>query len=128
MISNKITLPEEKKMKRENSLMSLLKQFYSAVIFTLFFTGLVLPSFSRPFRLEKLPDFGSKFGCGTCHINTRGGGSLNPFGKDYKDIGLKNRDKYTMSLGEMDSDGDGFSNDEEFEAGTHPGDSKSRLK
>jgi hypothetical protein len=115
-------------MKIENSIKSLSKYFYSVGIFILFFTGLVLPAFSRPFRLEKLPDFGKKFGCGTCHINSRGGGPLNHFGEDYKDIGLKNRDKYTKSLGTMDSDGDGFSNDDEFVASTHPGDSKSRPK
>jgi hypothetical protein len=76
---------------------------------------------ARPFRLGKLPDKGVNFSCGTCHVNPKGGGALNGFGKDYKKVGLKAGDKYTKELGEMDSDKDGIINDQEFEAGTNPG-------
>ena len=50
--------------------------------------------------------------------------SARPFriGKLPAKVGLKAGDKYTKDLGAMDSDKDGFSNDMEFAAGTHPGD------
>ena len=80
---------------------------------------------SRPFRIGKIPDKGKNFGCATCHISPKGGGERNPFGKDYEKIALKAEDTYTKELGEMDSDGDGAPNDQEFTAGTHPGDPKS---
>nr|MBC8456471.1 YncE family protein [Deltaproteobacteria bacterium] len=84
----------------------------------------------RPFRLAKLPDRGRNFGCGTCHKNPRGGGARNPFGKDYVSIGMAAGDKYTDELANKDSDGDGFTNTEEFSANpaTHPGDPKSFPK
>ena len=81
---------------------------------------------SRSFRVGVIPDKGRSFGCGTCHINPRGGGDRNVFGMDYARVGLKAGDKYTPELGAMDSDQDGFSNDEEFAAGTHPGDPNSK--
>ena len=80
----------------------------------------------RQHRLKKIPDKGKNFGCGTCHFNPKGGGKRNPFGKDYRKIGLKAKDNYTDELGELDSDGDGFTNDQEFDAGTHPGDTESK--
>jgi hypothetical protein len=76
---------------------------------------------ARPFRLGVLPDKGSHFGCGTCHANPKGGGPRNPFGKDYERIGMKAKETYTKALGDLDSDGDGFTNDQEFAAGTNPG-------
>jgi hypothetical protein len=81
---------------------------------------------SRPFRMGRIPDKGKGFGCGTCHINPGGGGARNSFGSDYAKIAIKAGDKYTADLGKTDSDGDGFNNDREFEAGTHPGDAKSK--
>jgi len=81
---------------------------------------------SRPFRMERIPDKGKGFGCGTCHINPRGGGARNSFGSDYEKIAIKAGEKYTGDLGKADSDGDGFDNDREFESGTHPGDTKSK--
>jgi cytochrome c peroxidase len=80
----------------------------------------------RPFRIEKLPDKGRNFGCGTCHVNPRGGGKRNPFGKDYENIGIKAKENYTAELGKLDSDGDGFTNDQEFAANTNPGDPESK--
>jgi len=81
---------------------------------------------ARPFRIAKTPDKGRNFGCATCHIDPNGGGERNPFGQDYEKFGLKAGDKYTEDLGGLDSDGDGCTNDEEFAAGSHPGDPKSK--
>ncbi|MEW6670602.1 MAG: thrombospondin type 3 repeat-containing protein [Thermodesulfobacteriota bacterium] len=81
---------------------------------------------ARSFRLSKLPDGGKNFSCATCHINPRGGGARNPFGKDYQNTGIPAGDKYTLALGQMDSDGDGFTNDQEFAAGSNPGDPASK--
>jgi hypothetical protein len=92
-------------------------------LFLLTVTSLTL---ARPFRISKLPDNGRHFGCGTCHVNKNGGGMRNPFGRDYEKIGLAAGDEYTAELGKLDSDGDGFTNDEEFAAGTNPGDPKSK--
>ncbi len=80
----------------------------------------------RPFRVGRLPDKGKNFGCGTCHINPKGGGERNPFGQDYEKIAIKAGDKYVEDLGKLDSDGDGFTNDQEFAANTHPGDPESK--
>ena len=81
---------------------------------------------ARSFRLSKLPDGGKNFSCATCHIDPRGGGDRNPFGKDYEKTGIPAGDSYTPALGEMDSDGDGVTNDREFAAGTNPGDPASK--
>lgn len=82
---------------------------------------------ARAFRLEKLPDGGKNFSCGTCHINPAGGGARNKFGADYERIAIPAGDKYTDDLAKLDSDGDGFTNTEEFSANpvTNPGDSNS---
>jgi hypothetical protein len=80
----------------------------------------------KPFRLMKLPDQGKNFRCGTCHINPQGGGPRNPFGQDWETIAMKAGDQYTPELGKLDSDGDTFTNDEEFAANTNPGDPNSK--
>lgn len=90
-----------------------------------FSLGLFSTASSRPFRMGRVPDKGGGFGCGTCHINPRGGGERNSFGSDYEKIAIKAGEKYTEDLGKTDSDGDGFDNDREFEFGSHPGDEKS---
>jgi hypothetical protein len=93
---------------------------------TIFFLGAASGVSARPFRIGKLPDKGDNFSCGTCHVNPNGGGPRNPFGQDYEKVGLKAGDKYTKDLGNKDSDKDGISNDQEFEARTNPGDSGSK--
>lgn len=84
-------------------------------------------SSSRAFRLEKLPDKGKNWNCATCHNDPAGGGAQNAFGKDYREIALPAGDRYTKELGQKDSDGDGFTNDEEFNADppTKPWDAES---
>ena len=90
----------------------------NAHLLTLFSLLLLLrwapDSEARAFRLAKLPGGGPNFGCAACHINPGGGGERNAFGLDYEAIGLAAGDVYTDELGQKDSDGDGFSNDEEF--------------
>jgi hypothetical protein len=98
----------------------------SFFIFFSFLLTFAPDSSGKPFRLGKMPDKGSHFSCGTCHINFKGRGPLNPFGQDYQDIGIKAGDNYTGDLGNLDSDDDGFTNDQEFAAGTNPGDSSSK--
>jgi hypothetical protein len=89
----------------------------------------------RPDRLPLLPALteagmnGDR--CNTCH--TAGGGTVrNPFGKDWEatypgaeDFGLTAGVAFGP-LALKDSDGDGFSNQEELAAGTHPGNGTSR--
>ena len=55
--------------------------------------------------------------CATCHISPNGGGSRNPYGMAYAANG---RD--FASIEALDSDGDGFTNLEEINALTFPGD------
>ena len=93
---------------------SIILGIVTALIFTATSLGI-----SRPLRVGKMPDKGKNFGCATCHINPLGGGGRNPFG-------LKAGDTYTTELGELDSDEDGASNDQEFDVGTNPGDPKSK--
>lgn len=82
----------------------------------------------RPFRLTRIPDKGGNFGCATCHVSPKGGGELNGFGLDFKTYAIRNKDRYSEALGRLDSDGDGFTNDEEFAAMTHPGNADSIPK
>jgi len=80
----------------------------------------------KPFRLSKIPDGSKRFKCAICHANPKGGHPLSAFGNDWNTIALKAGDKYFELLGKMDSDGDGFNNNQEFDAGTNPGDLHSR--
>ncbi|KAK7491568.1 hypothetical protein BaRGS_00017207, partial [Batillaria attramentaria] len=47
---------------------------------------------------------------GVGHISKSGGGSLNPFGSDFRDAGYR----WTVDLCQKDSDGDGISNGAEL--------------
>jgi hypothetical protein len=55
--------------------------------------------------------------CLTCHNSPNGGGSRNPYGVAYSE-----NDRDFASIETMDSDGDGFTNLEEINALTFPGD------
>jgi len=55
--------------------------------------------------------------CITCHITPSGMGGLNQYGADFNDFGYS-----VSSISNIDSDGDGFTNGQEFESGTFPGD------
>jgi len=83
-------------------------------------------SHSKPFRMTIIPDSGRKLGCSACHVSLRGGGKLNPFGKDYAKYGVAAGEKYTGELDKLDSDKDGFTNGQEFKSNTHPGDAESK--
>ena len=87
--------------------MRIRKGMTGCLIFGFVFFVTIPLAFARPFRLGNLPDKGSNFGCGTCHVNPAGGGKRNPFGVDYERIAIKAGDKYTHELGVMDSDKDG---------------------
>ena len=73
---------------------------------------------AKPFRLGKVR---AKHGCTTCHTDPKGGGKRNPFGEDYERIAIPAGEKVTAELKAKDSDGDGYSNDQEFKAGSNPG-------
>lgn len=83
-------------------------------------------AYGRAFRIASLPDKGANFGCATCHTNPTGGGAKNSFGRDWEAIAIPKGDSYVPELASRDSDGDGFTNDEEFSAGTNPGDPNSK--
>ena len=87
---------------------------------------MVSPVLANHFRMAKIPDGGKNFGCATCHVSVNGGGPLNSFGSDYEKFAIEAGDLYTQFLGQLDSDHDGFTNDQEFTADTHPGDANSK--
>ncbi len=88
-----------------------------SIIASILLASLVI---ARPFRVALLPN--AKFGCATCHIDPNGGGPRNPFGTDWEAIAIPAGDIYTPALASRDSDGDGFINQQEFDAGTNSGD------
>lgn len=94
----------------------ILASLFMAAMFAMTVTG--LPEFE-----EELPDEGANFGCRYCHESPSGGGPINQFGSDFRDGNFI----YNVSLGIMDSDGDGFTNEEEFDSKpvSNPGDPES---
>lgn len=84
---------------------------------------LPLHLWAYPVDMDKLPNQGrNSFGCIVCHISPAGE-EINIFGRDYRD----NNHQYDETLMRMDSDGDGFSNDQELKANpaANPGDARS---
>src|SRR5271157_5246805 len=59
--------------------------------------------------------------CGLCHINFAGGGPRNPYGIDFANASIGNH-TFNAALAARDSDGDGYTNIVEINAGTFPGD------
>jgi len=100
---------------------------FALIILSITFALISTFVIARPFRPALLPDKGANFGCATCHIDPNGGGPRNPFGQDWERIAIPAGDKYTDTLAKLDSDGDGFTNAQEFAANpvTHPGNPKS---
>ncbi len=66
--------------------------------------------------------------CRLCHDGVfPNRGNLNGFGVDVdENVNVRSRDVDFSAIEGLDSDGDGFTNIEEFEAGTLPGDASSR--
>jgi hypothetical protein len=108
------------KLKEKESISMSISSLASVLIILLLLFLLISVSVvtGRPFRLANLPDEGANWGCATCHVNPAGGGVRNAFGEDYEEIAIPAGDTYTKELGQTDSDGDGFTNDEEFNAET----------
>ena len=62
----------------------------------------------------------SEASCGLCHNSIRGGGSRTPYGEDFKDVVLGDRQGFP-GIEFFDSDSDGFINLEEIYLQTSPG-------
>ncbi len=72
-----------------------------------------IPEYAR-----ELPEALKSF-CQVCHVRASGG-PMNSYGDDFVSYG-----RSVGAVDELDSDDDGFSNEEELAAGSLPGDSKS---
>jgi len=90
--------------------------FFYKVIGYAFIIGMAFyghASYAYNFYLDS---FNSSYGtagsrldnCGLCHFNFSGGGLRTPYGEDYR-----NNSYSITAIGSLDSDGDGFSNDQE---------------
>jgi hypothetical protein len=75
-------------------------------------TSRAIPEYSR-----ELPEALKNF-CQVCHVRASGG-PMNSFGEDFVSYGSVD------AIGELDSDDDGFSNEDELAAGSLPGDPNS---
>ncbi len=69
-----------------------------------------IPEYAR-----ELPEALKSF-CQVCHVRASGG-PMNSYGEDFVSFG-----RSVGAIGELDSDDDGFSNEEELAAGSLPGD------
>jgi hypothetical protein len=81
---------------------------------------------ARSYRVGLLPEKAKALGCKVCHVDPKGGGPRNAFGKDYERLAVPAKDKITDALATADSDGDGVPNGEELRSGTLPGDPGSK--
>ncbi|MFQ5711716.1 MAG: thrombospondin type 3 repeat-containing protein [Candidatus Geothermarchaeales archaeon] len=70
----------------------------------------------RPIYVKNVPQPMKNY-CTVCHTQSSGKGPLNRFGYDFAAHG-----RSIDAIASADSDGDGFTNIEELEAGTFPGD------
>ncbi len=82
-------------------------------------TALQIPeSWAIPEYSRELPEALKSF-CQVCHVRASGG-PMNSYGDDFVSYG-----RSVGAIGELDSDDDGFSNEDELAAGSLPGDPKS---
>lgn len=65
--------------------------------------------------------YGSSYSCMVCHTSTSGGAPTNSYGQAFGSAGHN-----FQAIENQDSDGDGFSNLEELQAKTLPGDPNSK--
>ncbi len=96
------------------------KEVPITVLIILITIAAVLPlAYSKPMYMAQVPQ-AFKDQCTLCHTSSSGMNGLNPFGADFANNGHS-----IQSIGNLDSDGDGYSNAQELAAGTYPGDAKS---
>ncbi len=90
------------------------------VFFTLLLFGVMLSTVKPVDALTEYADYlPSSYSnvCLVCHTSASGGGDLNDFGSDFSE-----NDNDIEAINDLDSDGDGHTNQKELEAGTFPGD------
>ena len=78
----------------------------------------ILKSQAIPEYAQELPAALKNF-CQVCHLKAPGG-PMNSYGNDFVSYG-----KSVSAVGKLDSDDDGFSNEDELVAGSLPGEAKS---
>ncbi|MFQ6127221.1 MAG: thrombospondin type 3 repeat-containing protein [Candidatus Heimdallarchaeota archaeon] len=88
------------------------------IAFTIWAFVVSSPTKARPSYAKDLPSSLKNY-CIVCHT-AASGGPLNVFGDDYLSLGLN-----INATANLDSDGDGFTNEEELAASTFPGDPNS---
>jgi hypothetical protein len=70
---------------------------------------------ARSCRVNLIPN-GNKNGCANCHVDPRGGGIRNAFGREVGPfVGFNCDEFFWPSVARLDSDGDGATNGEELE-------------
>ena len=83
-----------------------------------FSTSPIPESQAIPEYARELPEALKSF-CQVCHVRASGG-PMNSYGEDFVSFG-----RSVGAIGELDSDDDGFSNEEELAAGSIPGNADS---
>ena len=103
--------------------MSKINSYLTVLVLLVLLASLLSPiATARPPYLDA---FNERYGtedtkldaCITCHFNPGGGGPRNPYGEAYQDSGMD-----FAAIEDLDSDGDGFTNIENINALTFPGD------